>query len=288
MTGPVAATIALPCWLLLASLGAPAHADVQTRIEQARLHTESGLTAQRAGNYAEAIAQYTLAYEQVPHPDMLYNFGQVHRLSGDLARAKVYYEQYLAIQPQGRRAAEARRWLTALEPELVRAQAEAARQEEARRLALEEELRARDAAAALERQQRERAQKEEARRVAQEVTQDNAPQRRGRGLGPRREAALVVGGISLLALGAGAGFELSARSLDEQYDDGGRMDGALHDSAARRHTLALTFSLTGVGGAGLATYLWLTGGATRAAPPRATLTPLVAPGARGVALSGTF
>jgi tetratricopeptide (TPR) repeat protein len=87
--------------------------DLTTR---AKRHVADGLAAQDAGDLAEAIAQYERAYRLVPHPELLFNLGQAHRLDGEPARALAFYRRYLAIEPDGRVAADARRWIAELEP----------------------------------------------------------------------------------------------------------------------------------------------------------------------------
>lgn len=105
---------------LLLALGGAGTALAQNRgndlTTRAKKHVADGLTAQDAGDFATAIAEYERAYRLVPHPEILFNLGQAHRLDGQPARALAYYRRYLAIEPDGRVAADAKRWIAELEP----------------------------------------------------------------------------------------------------------------------------------------------------------------------------
>lgn len=99
--------------LVLALAAATATADDLTA--QARRDVEAGLAAQSAGRYDDAIARYKTAFASVPHPEILFNLGQAHRLKGELEAALSYYQQYLSVEPNGRVASDAKRWSAELE-----------------------------------------------------------------------------------------------------------------------------------------------------------------------------
>jgi hypothetical protein len=61
--------------------GAPAPANVGAR-EAARQLVDEGIAAQDAGDYDTAIARYMRAFALDPHPVLLFNVGQAHRLAG--------------------------------------------------------------------------------------------------------------------------------------------------------------------------------------------------------------
>src|SRR5689334_6764796 len=61
----------------------------------AKSYVDAGLAAQDAGDYDTALTFYDKAYALVPHPALLFNKAQVHRLAGRQAQAIELYEQYL-------------------------------------------------------------------------------------------------------------------------------------------------------------------------------------------------
>jgi tetratricopeptide (TPR) repeat protein len=93
---------------------APAYAD--DRKEHAKRAVNAGLAAQAAGRYDEAIADYKEAYDIVPHPELLFDLGQAYRLKDAAEIAVEYYDRYLAVEPDGRVAKDARRWIAELAP----------------------------------------------------------------------------------------------------------------------------------------------------------------------------
>lgn len=85
----------------------------------AKREVNAGLAAQNAGHYDTAIAHYKNAYEAVPHPELLFNLGQAYRLKGDPDTALGYYRRYLAVEPNGRVARDANRWVRELEKQIA-------------------------------------------------------------------------------------------------------------------------------------------------------------------------
>lgn len=91
----------------------PVAPNVQT---EARALAARGMVAEDAGRYDEAIECYRQAYKLVRHSSMLYNIGNANRRAGHLAEAIAAYKQYLAEDPQGRKAPAAQALLVELEP----------------------------------------------------------------------------------------------------------------------------------------------------------------------------
>src|SRR2546421_3189699 len=108
---------------VIMAIAVPARADEIK--EQAKRDVAAGLAAQQDGKYDDAIALYKKAYDAVPHPEILFDLGQAYRLKGDTATAIGYYRRYLSVEPNGRVAKDAERYMAQLE----KAQAE----EEARK-----------------------------------------------------------------------------------------------------------------------------------------------------------
>jgi tetratricopeptide (TPR) repeat protein len=87
--------------------GASAPSNAAHR-EAARKLVNEGIAAQDAGDYDRAVALYMRAFALDPHPVLLFNVGQAHRLDGCPERAASFYERYLALEPRGSQAPAAR------------------------------------------------------------------------------------------------------------------------------------------------------------------------------------
>src|SRR5687767_275963 len=105
-------------WIALLTAGLLGGSLVATRVAEAqpqkvdkqkaktaKQYVDAGLAAQNDKDYDTAISLYLKAYQLIPHPTLLFNLGQAHRLAGKLADAKTYYEKYLAADPKGAHAA---------------------------------------------------------------------------------------------------------------------------------------------------------------------------------------
>jgi tetratricopeptide (TPR) repeat protein len=75
---------------------------------KARSLAERGRAFHDAGDYAKAIAAFTLAYAMAPSPALLFNLAQAYRLQGSCDDAALMYQRYLATNPssEGRALAE--------------------------------------------------------------------------------------------------------------------------------------------------------------------------------------
>jgi tetratricopeptide (TPR) repeat protein len=92
---------------------APARAEPNPRA-QAKQHFKQAKALQDAGKYDDAVAEYRAAYDLDQRPEMLFNIAQVYRLGNHKQLAVDYYQQYLAAQPDGSGAREARQWIAEL------------------------------------------------------------------------------------------------------------------------------------------------------------------------------
>ncbi|MFW5740257.1 MAG: tetratricopeptide repeat protein, partial [Myxococcota bacterium] len=89
---------------LLASLAAlgvmcatmPALADART---EARAHFKKGMSMISNGQYDEGIEQLKVAYDTLPHPNVLYNIARAYVEMGDLENAIKYYKDYAQTNP---------------------------------------------------------------------------------------------------------------------------------------------------------------------------------------------
>jgi hypothetical protein len=89
---------------------APSAADKQAA---AKL-VDAGIAAQDAKDYDKAIELYKRAYALVPHPTLMFNIGQAHRLAGRPAQAATFYKRYLELDPKGGESAAAHAALAAI------------------------------------------------------------------------------------------------------------------------------------------------------------------------------
>lgn len=107
-------TLGLMTWLSAPAAAEKVPAEV---LAQARVHFERGSALHAAGDYARATVEYRAAYALYPSPELLFNLGQVARLSGDRKAALDYYQRYLIAEPEGRASDEARKHMAQLDPE---------------------------------------------------------------------------------------------------------------------------------------------------------------------------
>ncbi len=74
-----------------------AHAEPR---DEAKQHVAAADLHYRLARFAEALAEYTRAYELYPVPALLFNIGQCHRGLGAHARAIFFFEGYLRDAPR--------------------------------------------------------------------------------------------------------------------------------------------------------------------------------------------
>ena len=110
---PSRARTTLLLGLLFAALGGSvAQADVRT---EARRHFRHGMQLIQDGSLEEGIAELRVAYDTLPHPNVLYNIARAYADAQEYENALEYFERYLASDPPDReevqdiiRAVEAR------------------------------------------------------------------------------------------------------------------------------------------------------------------------------------
>jgi tetratricopeptide (TPR) repeat protein len=216
----VCLAIAVVLALGVTTTGIPAsYAQSAHKKKTAKSYVDAGLAAQDAGDYDAALTFYGKAYELVPHPVLLFNMAQVHRLAGRPRQAVELYEQYVETDPSGPQVKTAREFIVALKNQIAaeetrkKNEAEAAKRiEEARRA--EETRKAQEARAA------EEARKaHDARQAAQSLDDesdephDETDANSGKTL---RVIGYVGGAGGVVAIGVGTYFGLQARSLSQE------------------------------------------------------------------------
>ncbi|HET7506112.1 MAG TPA: hypothetical protein VFK02_34065 [Kofleriaceae bacterium] len=81
----------------------------------AKHYIDAGLAAQNSGDYDTALMFFTKAYELVPHPLLLFNMAQAHRLAGRARQALQLFSEFLARAPNHPMARVARDLVADLE-----------------------------------------------------------------------------------------------------------------------------------------------------------------------------
>jgi tetratricopeptide (TPR) repeat protein len=88
--------------IILGLIGLAAHADELTdkeRTERARAHFEMGRAHFNLGEYEAAVREFEEGYRLKPQPLFLYNLGNAARRAGQLQKALVMFQRYLAERP---------------------------------------------------------------------------------------------------------------------------------------------------------------------------------------------
>ncbi len=267
--------------------GAPALSDADK--QAAKRLVDDGLAAMDAKDYDRAIDLYKKAFALVPHPILLFNIAQSHRLAGRPDRALPFYERYLQREPNGSESAAARAWLAEL-----RAAGVTPRSDDPRPAETGEPTETGAPPA-----------------VSQDVPppvgappavmpalQPAGPVRTdtvGRPGRTLRLSGIVIGGVGLASVAAGGYFGLKMRGIRSDAEDDvevGATQEELEDSYLEDGNNAARMANIGfaVGGAlivgGAVTY-WLGYRKDRAAETSAWA-PVVGPGFTGIAFSGSL
>jgi tetratricopeptide (TPR) repeat protein len=167
--------------LILVLLASPAAAQP----EAAKPHFLQGKAYQDTGQFDRAADEYKEAYRLDPRPEMLFNIAQAYRLGKKKPEAVEYFKKYLAEQPDGAGATEARTHVATLTKEI-------------------------DEEAALKKAPPPTMLPPEP--IAQPPVQRDEPEQPGKKL---RIAGLVTAGVGVLSLGLGIKFGLDAKAASD-------------------------------------------------------------------------
>ena len=254
---------ALAVLVLLAGVAA---AD-PTAKDQAKAHFKQGKAFQDVGAFAKAAVEYKTAYDLDPRPEMLFNIAQAYRLAGDKQSAVDYFQKYLAAQPSGPGANEARIHIAELTKQLEEEAAAKAKADE-------------------ERRQREQQQEQRANAAHVERPPPAIEYTRERASTPLRIAGVATAGLGVVAIGVAIKLGLDAQS-DADAISGKSTDSwttedkqTFEKGQAANRNMIISYVVGGalVAGGGVMFYLG----------NRTKLTPIVTPQAAGVGVSGAF
>ena len=86
--------------------------------ELAKKQYQQAVAMHDAGDYAGAAVGYLKAYDLLPQPLFIYNAAVVFRLDGEKQKALEHYKEYLELEPDGKGAESAKKFVALLESEL--------------------------------------------------------------------------------------------------------------------------------------------------------------------------
>ena len=95
-------------------VAAPAPAEAQNKLQQAREHFDRGTAFFRQGKFEEALKELMEAYVLDPNPLLVYNIARVHQERGDPANALKFFKNYLTIAPRARNRRKVKQSIRAL------------------------------------------------------------------------------------------------------------------------------------------------------------------------------
>jgi tetratricopeptide (TPR) repeat protein len=176
--------------VLVCVLAATAHAEPR---EDAKAHFKQGKAYQEAGAFLRAADEFKAAYALDPRAEMLFDAAQAYRLGGDKPHAIEFFKGYLAAQPEGKAAEEARLLVAELQHQVD-----------------EDEAKAKEKAKANEQQpppHEDHVQPPPPQQHLDMIVVPTSP--------PIRIAGLVTAGVGAFALAVGVKYGLDARSASD-------------------------------------------------------------------------
>jgi tetratricopeptide (TPR) repeat protein len=253
----------------------------------AESHYDKGMKAYTLGHFPEAIEEFEKAYEMRSEPIFLYNIAQSHRQNNAPQRAIFFYRRYLEADPTVKNRAEIEKRIKDMETQL-NAQKEkehaGAAMTNAPAPATQPQPQQTTAAPPVLQQPDPAAQPAPAQTATVQTMQPTPTEdtHQGRGL---RIAGIATAGVGVAAVVTGIAFGLHASSLQSEAYKGIYNDSKLQDSKSFRTLEWVSF---GIGGAAVITggALYYLGLSAKDAP--IAIAPIIAPGAGGATVFGTF
>jgi tetratricopeptide (TPR) repeat protein len=218
----------------------PANTD-KAKAKTAKQYVDAALAAQDAKDYDTAIELYQKAYALVPHPVLLFDIAQAHRLAGRVDNAITFYKRYLDADPNGPQASTAHDILA----EIAAKRAAEAKQKEDERNA-EEARKADEARKAQAARDAEAKRKADEALAKQQAVNAAKPEQPDTGEPPaaahpgrtQRIGGIVLGGAGVVASGLAIYFGLHARSISDDLSQPGAMydPSRVHDGESAEST----------------------------------------------------
>jgi tetratricopeptide (TPR) repeat protein len=230
--------------LILVFLAGVAHAQKNKDPKKvAKQYTDAAIAAQDQGDYDQAVELYQKAYDLVPHPILVFNIGQAHRLAGRDEEALDAYKKYVELDPKGAKAKEAQGFIKEIEPRVIKARA-AAEEAAKKQAELDAARKAAEEKAEAERKAREEA---EAKRKADAEKRKKAGGGEPAPKSNKKMLGLIIGGSGLAVAAGGGVFGFLAMGAWGDAKDvcGGELTCANQDDTDRANDLADTASLYG-------------------------------------------
>ncbi len=110
------------CFALVALLTCPpmgpsavTHANETFDRAESRERFEQAETFFKAGDFAQALANYEAGYQLAALPGFLINIAHCHRMMGDLRKARAFYRKFILVSPQSPRRREVQDFITELD-----------------------------------------------------------------------------------------------------------------------------------------------------------------------------
>ena len=233
-------------------------------------HYNQGMKHYTLGHFPEAIEEFEKAYDLKPEPIFLYNIAQSHRQNKNAERAIFFYRRYLEAEPRAKNRAEVEKRIKDMES-LFAEEKERAAAPAVQPPAVAPAPPAPVVVAA-------------PAPIEPPPSPEKVSANPGRGL---RMAGVVLSGVGLAGIGTGIYFGVHQASLYNQAHDTTKGYDYQKDQSAGTFQ-ALEWVALGLGGAVLATgvVLYIVGASTSGPSQTVALVPLLAPGVRGIALSG--
>ena len=258
-----------------AGLARPSQAEPRGK-PSAEAHYKKGMKAYTLGHFTEAIEEFEKAYEVRAEPIFLYNIAQSHRQSDSPQRAIFFYRRYLEAQPDAKNRSEIEQRIKDMQAQLD-AKAEIAPPTPPPIPAPQPVAPSMPAATPVV---------VEPVPVIQEQAQPERAQTTGRGL---RIAGIGIGAAGVAGVVTGIVLGLHASSLYKEANTPGSPYDYTKDQSSRTFR-TLEWVSFGVGGAAIATgaVLYYFGASAKPAATSVAVTPFLAPGAGGAAISGRF
>jgi tetratricopeptide (TPR) repeat protein len=277
----------------------PAPTPAADKQQAAKQYTDAGLTAADLGDYDTAIGFYQKAYQLVPHPTLIFNIAEAHRLAGRIDPALTLYRRYLSEAPSGPWAQEARDRIAEIEakkatppapaPPAAASPSIAATPPPAAALKAEEDRKAEEAKKAEEAEETKKAGSPSwapGTTPPQDTGSLEAAAPPGRNL---RIAGIAAGAGGVVGVAIGFGFGLHAHTLSNELSKTGAMyDPSKFDAGQRANTIAIVGIAGGTAlvAAGAALYWW---GYTQGRPTeRVSVAPIISDRLAGLVVAGTW